>query len=246
MSNKNEIDKQQFEKVISSSNSKSDICRALGFPINSWGLNKVMELIKKFNLNIDHFDKNKWYKRKYLKVERKCSVCDTIFIVSDGSKKQNKKFCSYKCANSIGRNRKAKEDLQKCLVCENKVKYSTRIFCSQICRARYSRLKTFERIENGTFNHNGKGNGKNQLLKLYLIEKNGYKCFICGLTEWMGKPIPLQLDHKDGDSDNDDVENIRNVCPNCHAQTPTYCGKNKGNGKRKHRLKDYHDGKKKW
>lgn len=53
------------------------------------------------------------------------------------------------------------------------------------------------------------------------------KCEICGNSEWCGKPIPLQLDHIDGDSHNHVLENLRLICPNCHAQTETYCGKNK-------------------
>jgi Zn finger protein HypA/HybF involved in hydrogenase expression len=56
-----------------------------------------------------------------------------------------------------------------------------------------------------------------------------YKCECCGLTEWLGEPIPLELDHIDGDSINNTIENLRVLCPNCHAKTPTYRGKNKRN-----------------
>jgi hypothetical protein len=51
-------------------------------------------------------------------------------------------------------------------------------------------------------------------------------CEICDNIEWMGKPIPLHLDHIDGDHSNNLLGNLRVICPNCHAQTPTYCGKN--------------------
>jgi hypothetical protein len=40
-------------------------------------------------------------------------------------------------------------------------------------------------------------------------------------------PIPIELDHIDGDNQNNNLENLRILCPNCHAQTSTYCGKNK-------------------
>ena len=53
------------------------------------------------------------------------------------------------------------------------------------------------------------------------------KCEICGNSEWCGKPIPLQLDHIDGNPHNHLLVNLRMICPNCHAQTETYCGKNK-------------------
>ena len=50
---------------------------------------------------------------------------------------------------------------------------------------------------------------------------------ICGQTEWMGKPIPLVLDHIDGNSDNFKLTNLRLVCGNCDMQLPTYKSKNK-------------------
>jgi len=52
------------------------------------------------------------------------------------------------------------------------------------------------------------------------------RCSSCGGVEWMGKSIPLELDHVDGDKTNNQLENIRLICPNCHALTPTYRGKN--------------------
>jgi hypothetical protein len=53
------------------------------------------------------------------------------------------------------------------------------------------------------------------------------RCDICGITEWNNKELFMQLDHIDGDSHNHRIENLRMVCPNCHSQTHTYCGKNK-------------------
>lgn len=54
------------------------------------------------------------------------------------------------------------------------------------------------------------------------------KCEHCGLSEWMGSPIPLELDHIDGDHYNNELSNLRILCPNCHALTPTHSGRNKG------------------
>lgn len=54
-----------------------------------------------------------------------------------------------------------------------------------------------------------------------------HKCECCGLSEWLGDPIPLELDHIDGDHYNNTLENLKILCPNCHAKTPTYRGKNK-------------------
>ncbi len=53
-------------------------------------------------------------------------------------------------------------------------------------------------------------------------------CNICGQGEiWNGKPLALQLDHIDGDSSNDKLENFRFLCPHCHSQTETFSGRNK-------------------
>lgn len=65
-----------------------------------------------------------------------------------------------------------------------------------------------------------------------LIRLHGNKCWSCGLSEWMGSKMPVELEHKDGNSDNNSEGNLSLICPNCHALTPTYKGKNKGNGKR--------------
>jgi len=57
------------------------------------------------------------------------------------------------------------------------------------------------------------------------IKKN--KCDICNITEWNEKPLSMRLDHLDGNSHNHKLENLRMICPNCDAQTETYCGKMK-------------------
>lgn len=71
-------------------------------------------------------------------------------------------------------------------------------------------------------------------LKRHLLEvlKWAYKCAECGLTEWRGKPPPLELDHIDGNKFNNRLNNFRLLCSNCHAFTDTYRGRNVGRYKR--------------
>lgn len=70
--------------------------------------------------------------------------------------------------------------------------------------------------------------GSNSLRKRLINEglKNA-QCECCGITEWNGKPAPLELDHINGNHDDNRFENLQILCPNCHAQTPTYRGRNK-------------------
>lgn len=73
-------------------------------------------------------------------------------------------------------------------------------------------------------------------LKKYILDKQDGKCAECGIKDWNGKELVLDLEHKDGNSENNREENLCCLCPNCHSQTPTYKAKNKGNG-RTHRRK---------
>lgn len=78
------------------------------------------------------------------------------------------------------------------------------------------------------FTYDGKGSHK-----IVLIKERGHKCESCGLSEWLCEPIPLELEHKDGDNRNQTKENLLILCPNCHAKTKFYRGRNKNNGKLK-------------
>lgn len=81
-------------------------------------------------------------------------------------------------------------------------------------------------VENSTYNGGTKGL-KNKILRAKLLD---YKCIDCNNTgEWNGKKLSLHLDHINGKNNDNRLENLRFLCPNCHSQTETYSGKNNKN-----------------
>lgn len=67
-------------------------------------------------------------------------------------------------------------------------------------------------------------------IRSLILRKNllPFKCALCDIgAEWCGKPLNMQLDHIDGDTYNNELNNLRFLCPNCHSQTETFGRKNK-------------------
>jgi 5-methylcytosine-specific restriction endonuclease McrA len=70
---------------------------------------------------------------------------------------------------------------------------------------------------------------KERLLKEGILKN---ECVICGqLPTWNGKPLSLQIDHINGISDDNRLENLRILCPHCHSQTESFAGRNKHSNK---------------
>lgn len=157
----------------------------------------------------------------------KCAECNTILPYS----KRHNKFCGHSCATSFNN-----AEIRPCLQCGANTK---RKYCSLQCKADHTWQDVKQLIEENGFEDLGPFS---KMPKRYLIGVRGHQCEMCKNTEWMGQTIPLVLDHIDGNSDNRMIDNLRLLCPNCDAQTPTYKGKNRGNG-RHYRRKRYADGK---
>lgn len=131
----------------------------------------------------------------------------------------------------------------QCIECKNLVRLGRRKPCPPGLRSEIAKkVHLRKRVEDYKDWKSGAETFSSRTIKLMLADFEGYKCSSCGISDWMGKRITLELEHKDGNSDNNSPDNVCLICPNCHSQTPTYKGANKGNG-RHFRRQRYAEGK---
>lgn len=169
---------------------------------------------------------------QYNKHPKSCAFCSSPLTYE----KRRNKYCSHSCAaknTNLGTRKNFNpENFITCSSCGTEVhlKYkSSRKQCF-VCSPKAGKALSSEACSTPV------------TLRRYLIRTRTHECSICFYSLWQGRKIPLEVDHKDGNSENNSEGNLRLICPNCHAQTPTYKGKNKGRGRAK-RAQRYRDGK---
>ena len=114
-----------------------------------------------------------------------------------------------------------------CKTCgkESKVSHQKmNVYCSNACSAEGKLLESIERAKQGLVT-------ERPTLRKVLARLRGYACECCGISEWNGKEITLQVDHSNGIASDNSLENLRLICPNCHSQSDTFSGRNKGQGR---------------
>lgn len=160
-----------------------------------------------------------------------CKHCNEKINIKDKKRKFCNRSCSAKFNNKFKRKKRGK---RKCENCKCVFQLTSKNFrnknCDTCAKGNLYLIKTSldEILDDKT-------------RRLFLIRKFGHQCQICKNTTWNGKKIPLQLDHIDGKANNNTAENLRILCPNCHAQTPTFAGRNVGNGTRYKRNEKYQE-----
>ena len=155
----------------------------------------------------------------------------SIYCLNCNKETKNNKFCSRTCSAKYNNNtqhwrRKLGiiKKINKCLNCDKET--TNEKYCNHNCHNIFERKK---RIIDET--------ASPRILKKYLIETYGNKCWTCNITSWNNKKIVLELEHIDGNSENNDLKNLSIICPNCHSQTPTYKSRNIGNGRHYRRVR---------
>ena len=144
--------------------------------------------------------------------------------------KRRNDFCSQSCAamrNNMNRKGKYKRQCKQC----GRPIPSGRQFCSNLCQQKKKQAELEKKIyETGEFRNSKYENMR--FVRKMLAKMHGYKCSICGISQWRGQKLVLVVDHIDGNAENHKVENYRLVCPNCNSQLPTFAGRNRGKGRK--------------
>ncbi len=123
--------------------------------------------------------------------------------------------------------------MKYCLNCQKEISNRNK-YCSIECQKEYEYKQYIHKWKNGEIS--GK-RGEYQIslhIKTYLLKKYNYKCAKCGWGEknkYTGK-IPLEVEHIDGNYQNNNEDNLIILCPNCHSLTSTYKGANMNHGRK--------------
>lgn len=120
--------------------------------------------------------------------------------------------------------------MKTCVLCGGDVERWSTKYCSNKCQWKAQYENYITRWKQGAVTST---KNISRHLKRYLIEKNGEQCSMCGWNKInpVTKRVPVEVDHIDGNADNNFESNLRLICPNCHSLSPNFRNLNKGRGR---------------
>jgi hypothetical protein len=160
-----------------------------------------------------------------------CAFCSAVFPYA----KRRHKFCNHSCAasfNNLGTVRHSPEVERRthCLRCSEPILGSGVLYCSRNCSHEHRLERFAEKLLGGT---EVLSSGSVPAIRRCLIRLRGEQCESCGWNKRhsVTNRVPLEVHHVDGNFENNRVDNVQLLCPNCHSLTPTFRNLNKGKGR---------------
>jgi len=178
--------------------------------------------------------------KKYEENPLLCKQCATKIAYE--RRNNNLLFCNRSCSAKYNNSRRnSKKEIKKCLNCSLELvsKHTSQRYCSVKCQQSLKKEERYQKLSSGDDSGIGHVAARNAV-----IAKHGNKCMECGwdkISPYTNK-CPIELEHIDGNSQNNKLDNLRLLCPSCHSLTATYKALNKGNGRHKRKLR-YQEGK---
>jgi len=132
----------------------------------------------------------------------------------------------------------------KCLHCEitllpapTRKSIGAKKFCNASCQGKFQTSEKIKAFIRGEYTGQLLQFRTGEWTRRMLIDHKGYQCSKCKITSWHNADIVLEVNHIDGDCENNIMGNVEFLCPNCHSQTSTFRARNAGNGKRNRKKK---------
>lgn len=172
-------------------------------------------------------------REQYLERPNRCAKCKNLLSYD----KRKNTYCSHSCAASctnkgVLRTTRVDRFCFNAGCTETIIAASINKYCSRKCSKQGLRQEIVEKWLSAP--EGLKNLDSNSAIALHIKGLAEYKCTLCGwakINRHTGR-VPVQIHHVDGNPENNTIENLQVLCPNCHALTQSYKGANRGKGRK--------------